>query len=88
MNNDSAALDDRQTLEQVLESRGVPTRDCRDCSKFGADPQGRSFGWCEAHACYVKLYQAGVDWHSQCQFKTLRLVRELRVEPAVPEVGG
>jgi len=38
MNNDSAALDDRQTLEQVLESRGVPTRDCRDCSKFGADP--------------------------------------------------
>ena len=39
MKNDTGALDDRQTLEQVLESRRVPTRDCRDCSKFGADPE-------------------------------------------------
>jgi hypothetical protein len=87
MKNDTDALDDRHTLEQVLESRAVPTRDCRDCSQFGADPEGRGFGWCGAHQCYVKLYQAGEDWHSQCQFKTIRLVRKLRAEPAVSEVA-
>lgn len=81
-------LDDRQTLEQVLAARRVPTRDCRDCTKFDPDPEGRGFGWCGAHTCYVKLYQAGQEWHSQCQFKTIRLVRELRVEPAAPETAG
>jgi hypothetical protein len=71
-------LDDRMTLDEVLQRRGVPPRDCRDCAKFDADPEGRGFGWCQAHDMYVKLYHPNGNWHSQCQFKALRLVRELR----------
>lgn len=87
MNDTTAALDDRQTLEEVLESRGVPERDCRDCTKFSPDPEGRGFGWCGAHRCYVKLYHAGSAWHSQCQFKAIRLVREVRVEIPASDVA-
>jgi len=84
MNETTAALDDRLTLEEVLELRGVPPRDCRSCSKFDPDPEGRAFGWCRAHDEYVKLYHdAAGDWHSQCQFKTLRVVRKLRSAPSV-----
>jgi hypothetical protein len=71
-------LDDRMTLDEVLERRGVPPRDCRDCAKFDADPEGRGFGWCQAHDMYVKLYHPNGNWHSQCQFKAIRLVREIR----------
>ena len=78
-------LDDRMTLDEVLERRGVPVRDCRDCPKFDADPEGRGFGWCQAHDMYVKLYHPDGNWHSQCQFKALRLVREVRRARPSPE---
>jgi len=78
MTDGAKTLDDRMTLDEVLERRGVPVRDCRDCPKFDADPEGRGFGWCQAHDMYVKLYHPNGNWHSQCQFKALRLVRELR----------
>jgi hypothetical protein len=78
-------VDDRLTLGEVLRQRGIPARDCRDCSKFDADPEGRGFGWCQAHDQFVKLYHPDGEWHSQCQFKTIRLVREVRPEPARPE---
>jgi len=42
MNETRATLDDRLTLEEVLELRGVPPRDCRSCSKFDPDPEGRA----------------------------------------------
>ncbi|TMK51747.1 MAG: hypothetical protein E6G66_05155 [Actinobacteria bacterium] len=71
------------TLDEVLRQRGVPARDCRDCAKFDADPEGRGFGWCQAHDMYVKLYHPDGNWHSQCQFKAIRLVRELgRARPS------
>ena len=73
----STTLDDRLSLEQVIQARGVPQRDCRTCPKFEADPEGRGFGWCLAHKSYVKLYHDAEGWHSQCQFKTIRLVRAL-----------
>lgn len=78
MTEAAGELDDRLTLQEVLEQRGVPCRDCRSCPKFDADPEGRGFGWCRAHDQYVKLYHPSGDWHSQCQFKTIRVVRELR----------
>jgi hypothetical protein len=78
-------LDDRMTLDEVLQLRGVPVRDCRDCAKFDADPEGRGFGWCQAHEMYVKLYHPNGTWHSQCQFKAIRLVRELRRARPSPE---
>jgi hypothetical protein len=87
MKEHTPALDDRQSLEQVLETRGVPTRDCRDCSKFQPDEQGRGFGYCTAHRFYVKLYQNETPWHSQCQFKAIRLVRELREDLPVSDVA-
>ena len=84
MNETTAALDDRLTLEEVLERRGVPPRDCRLCSKFEPDAEGRGFGWCQAHDQYVKLYHPVGNWHSQCQFINLRIVRKVRsaTEPA------
>ena len=78
MSEPAKKFDDRMTLDEVLRQRGVPARDCRDCAKFDADPEGRGFGWCQAHDMYVKLYHPNGNWHSQCQFKALRLVRELR----------
>jgi hypothetical protein len=78
-------LDDRMTLDEVLERRGVPPRDCRDCAKFDADPEGRGFGWCQAHDMYVKLYHPNGNWHSQCQFKAISLVREIRRARPSPE---
>lgn len=71
------SLDDRLTLQQVLDVRGVPQRDCRACPKFVPDEAGRGFGWCEAHDQWVKLYHPVGNWHSQCQFKAIRLVRAL-----------
>jgi hypothetical protein len=75
--NPTSPLDDRLSLEQVLERRQVPPRDCRSCAQFEADPDGRGFGWCRAHEQYVKLYHAQDGWYTQCQFKNIRLVRQL-----------
>jgi len=83
--DESTTLDDRLTLEEVLAARHVPPRDCRTCTKFEPDAAGRGFGWCRAHDMYVKLYHADQDWHSQCQFKTLRLVREVPAAAARPQ---
>jgi len=79
MSEPAKKLDDRMTLDEVLRQRGVPARDCRDCARFEADPEGRGFGWCQAHDMYVKLYHPNGNWHSQCQFKAIGLVRELRL---------
>ena len=79
MSEPAKKLDDRMTLDEVLRQRGVPVRDCRDCAKFDADPEGRGFGWCQAHDMYVKLYHPNGNWHSQCQFKAIGLVREIRL---------
>lgn len=85
-----SALDDRLTLEEVLQARSVPPRDCRDCAQFSRDPGGLGFGWCGAHKSFVKLYHPSTgEWHSQCQFKTLRQVRAVRPGLGLPdgEVG-
>jgi hypothetical protein len=82
MTEPQKVLDDAMTLAEVLRRRGVPARDCRHCAQFDADPEGRGFGWCRAHDQYVKLYHPEGNWHSQCQFIALRLVREV---DAVPE---
>ena len=87
MSEPAKKLDDRLTLDEVLERRGVPARDCRDCAKFDADPEGRGFGWCQAHDMFVKLYHPDGNWHSQCQFKAIRLVREVRRAGPSPEAG-
>ncbi len=79
MSEPAKKLDDRMTLDEVLRQRGVPARDCRDCARFEADPEGRGFGWCQAHDMYVKLYHPNGNWHSQCQFKAIGLVREIRL---------
>ncbi len=78
MQEDATEVDDLLTLEEVLRQRGVPTRDCRICPQFDPDPEGRGFGWCRAHDQYVKLYHPVGQWHSQCQFKNIRLARPVR----------
>lgn len=78
MVNEARAVDDRLSLEEVLERRQIPPRDCRACAQFVADAEGRGFGWCNAHDQYVKLYHPNGAWHSQCQFKNIRITRELR----------
>jgi hypothetical protein len=85
MTEAAKTLDDRMTLDEVLHRRGVPVRDCRDCAKFDADPEGRGFGWCQAHDMFVKLYHPNGNWHSHCQFEAIRLVRELRPQRLSPE---
>jgi hypothetical protein len=70
-------LDDDLSLEEIIDQRGIVGRDCRRCPKFDADVEGRGFGWCRAFEQYVKLYHPPGGWHSQCQFKNIRLVREL-----------
>ena len=77
MNDSAAEVDDLLTLDEVLRERGVPVRDCRFCRQFDPDPEGRGFGWCRAHEQYVKLYHPVGQWHSQCQFKNIRLTRAL-----------
>ena len=81
MSDPALVLDDTLSLEEVLQRRGVPRRDCRTCPKFDADPEGRGFGWCRAYEQYVKLYHPTGQWHSQCQFKNIRVARQLRQKP-------
>lgn len=61
----------RASLEALAEARGATHRDCRTCRHF--DPQGDagSYGWCGAHAQFVKLYHPPGTFWSQCQFKAL-----------------
>ena len=70
-------LDTDLSLEEVILRRGVPKRDCRGCPKFEANPGGYAFGWCRSHEQYVKLYHPAGQWHSQCQFKYLRMSRSI-----------
>lgn len=81
MDDAALALDDHLTLEEVLKARGIPQRDCRTCPKFDPDPEGRGFGWCRAYEQFVKLYHPIGQWHSQCQFKNIRLARQLPRQP-------
>lgn len=60
------------TLDELLQIRNVPKRDCRSCPKFVPDPDGLACGWCEAHKQWVKLYSKPEVWYSQCQFRYLR----------------
>jgi hypothetical protein len=57
------------SLEEVAAARGARRRDCRACPQFEDQDDGLAYGWCRAHAQFVKLYQ-GEFW-SQCQFKAL-----------------
>ena len=73
-------LDADLSLEEVIENRGVPQRDCRTCPKFEANPAGFNYGWCRAHDQYVKLYHPAGEWYTQCQFKYLRISREIAAD--------
>jgi hypothetical protein len=59
------------TLEQLAAHRGVPYRDCRTCPHFGTQDDGLAYGWCKAHAQFVKAYHPHGEFWSQCQFKSL-----------------
>lgn len=77
MTGNEKVLDARLALDDVVVARGVPKRDCRTCPQFDANPDGLGFGWCKAFEQYVKLYHPAGEWHSQCQFKNLRVARTL-----------
>lgn len=62
----------RETLEDRVERLAIDKRDCRACSLFTPSPTGLAFGWCTAHAQYVKLYHG--SFFSQCQFKSISRV--------------
>jgi len=59
------------TLELTAEQRRMPQRDCRDCRQFEPQGDGLGYGWCRAHAQFVKLYHPPGQFWSQCQFKAL-----------------
>jgi len=63
------------TLDEVLDNRRVPTRDCRDCAFYEPHADGLACGWCRAHSQWVKLYHSPQIWHTQCQFKMIRRPR-------------
>lgn len=90
MESSTKQLDDRLELGEIIDQRGVPQRDCRQCAKFDADEEGRGFGWCRAFEQYVKLYHPAGGWHSQCQFKNIRIARESGSQTLSPdpEEGG
>jgi hypothetical protein len=58
-------------LEDVAAERGAEPRDCRTCRHFDAQGDGLGYGWCRAHAQFVKLYHPAGEFFSQCQFKAL-----------------
>jgi hypothetical protein len=64
-------LSNTLTLEQVAAHRGVRHRDCRTCPHFEAQGDGLAYGWCKAHAQFVKAYHPEGEFWSQCQFKSL-----------------
>lgn len=66
------------TLEQLASERDVSHRDCRTCPHLVDQRDGLAYGWCKAHAQFVKFYHpAGAFW-SQCQFKALARERAPR----------
>lgn len=67
------AVEHRETLEERIARLRVRRRDCRDCKLFTPSPSGLAFGWCNAHAQFVKLYHG--KFYSQCQFKALARAR-------------
>jgi hypothetical protein len=66
---------DRLPLEQVAAARRITRRDCRSCPQFQDQGDGLAYGWCLAHAQFVKLYHPPGQFWSQCQFKVLGRVR-------------
>lgn len=59
------------TLEQLATARGVEHRDCRICPHLEEQGDGLAYGWCKAHAQFVKYYHPAGEFWSQCQFKAL-----------------
>lgn len=59
------------SLEEVAAARGAKHRDCRECAQFDDQGDGLAYGWCRAHAQFVKLYHPEGEFWSQCQFKAL-----------------
>ena len=60
-----------RSLEELAEERGAKHRDCRECRHFDAQGDALNYGWCGAHAQFVKLYHPAGEFWSQCQFKAL-----------------
>lgn len=60
-----------RSLEALAAQRNVRHRDCRSCPHFEDQHDGLAYGWCQAHAQYVKLYHPPGGFFSQCQFKAL-----------------
>lgn len=60
-----------RSLEDVAAGRGAKHRDCRDCKQFEPQGDALAYGWCRAHAQFVKLYHPAGEFFSQCQFKAL-----------------
>jgi hypothetical protein len=58
------------TLEAVAAARGVEHRDCRSCQHLERHDE-LAYGWCKAHAQFVKHYHPAGQFWSQCQFKSL-----------------
>jgi hypothetical protein len=65
----------RLPLENVAAARRIARRDCRSCPQFQDQGDGLAYGWCLAHAQFVKLYHPPGQFWSQCQFKVLGRVR-------------
>jgi len=59
------------TLEEVAAARKLGRRDCRQCPQLELQGDGLAYGWCRAHAQFVKLYHPPGGFWSQCQFKAL-----------------
>jgi hypothetical protein len=72
------------SLEAVAEQRGVRHRDCRACPQFEAQGDDLAYGWCTAHAQFVKLYHPAGEFWSQCQFKALGRQRDSRSSDTRP----
>lgn len=64
----------RLTLAERAARTDERNRDCRSCRAFTPAPCGLAYGWCRAHAMYVKLYHPPAGFYSQCQFKVLTRV--------------
>lgn len=69
-----------RSVDEVVASRRVQTRDCRSCRNYEPSEDGLAYGWCRAHKQYVKLYHPPAGWYSQCLFKSLRRARSDELE--------
>ena len=75
------------SLEEVADARGMRKRDCRACRHFEAQGDGLGYGWCQAHAQFVKLYHPVGEFWSQCQFKALGREPARPRDPAATSVA-